>query len=173
MPLILPFEGKSPRIRDAIFIAETAVITGDVELGPGTSVWYGAILRGDTNSIRIGENTNIQDLCVLHGDADWPVKVGKRVTIGHGAIVHGCEIGDDCLIGMASVIMNGCVVGPESIIAGGTVLTPGSQIPPRSLVAGVPGKVKRELSQEEIDGLIRHSWEVYVELAHRNRKGSI
>ena len=156
---------------DAIFIAETATITGDVELAPGTSIWYGAILRGDTNMIRVGENTNIQDMCVLHGDADWPVLVGKRVTVGHGAILHGCQVGDDCLVGMASVIMNGCVVGTGSIVAGGTVLAPGTKIPPRSLVVGVPGKVRREVSQDEIDGLIRHSWEVYVELAERNRRG--
>ncbi|MGC8893635.1 MAG: gamma carbonic anhydrase family protein [candidate division WOR-3 bacterium] len=171
MPVILPFEGRFPRVGEAIFIAETAAITGDVELATGTSVWYGAVLRGDTNIIRIGENTNIQDLCVLHGDADWPVIIGKRVTVGHGAIIHGCQIEDDCLIGMASVIMNGCVVGPGSIVAGGAVLAPGTRIPPRSLVAGVPGKVKREVTQEEIDGLIRHSWEVYLELAKRTRKG--
>jgi len=158
-------------VDDAIFIAETATITGDVELAPGTSVWYGAVLRGDTNMIRVGENTNIQDMCVLHGDADWPVLVGKRVTVGHGAILHGCQVGDDCLVGMASVIMNGCVVGTGSIVAGGTVLAPGTKIPPRSLVVGVPGKVRREVSQDEIDGLIRHSWEVYVELAERNRQG--
>jgi len=158
-------------VDDAIFIAETATITGDVELAPGTSIWYGAILRGDTNMIRVGENTNIQDMCVLHGDADWPVLVGKRVTVGHGAILHGCQVGDDCLVGMASVIMNGCVVGTGSIVAGGTVLAPGTKIPPRSLVVGVPGKVRREVSQDEIDGLIRHSWEVYVELAERNRRG--
>jgi len=158
-------------VDDAIFIAETATITGDVELAPGTSVWYGAVLRGDTNMIRVGENTNIQDMCVLHGDADWPVLVGKRVTVGHGAILHGCQVGDDCLVGMASVIMNGCVVGAGSIVAGGTVLAPGTKIPPRSLVVGVPGKVRREVSQDEIDGLIRHSWEVYVELAERNRRG--
>jgi len=158
-------------VDDAIFIAETATITGDVELAPGTSVWYGAVLRGDTNMIRVGENTNIQDMCVLHGDADWPVLVGKRVTVGHGAILHGCQVGDDCLVGMASVIMNGCVVGTGSIVAGGTVLAPGTKIPPRSLVVGVPGKVRREVSQDEIDGLIRHSWEVYVELAERNRRG--
>ena len=167
----MPFEGHSPRVDDAIFIAETATITGDVELAPGTSVWYGAVLRGDTNMIRVGENTNIQDMCVLHGDADWPVLVGKRVTVGHGAILHGCQVGDDCLVGMASVIMNGCVVGTGSIVAGGTVLAPGTKIPPRSLVVGVPGKVRREVSQDEIDGLIRHSWEVYVELAERNRRG--
>ncbi len=155
----------------AAFIAETAAITGDVELAPGTSVWYGAVLRGDTNIIRVGENTNIQDLCVLHGDADWPVIIGKRVTVGHGAILHGCQVEDDCLIGMASVIMNGCVVGTGSIVAGGTVLSPGTRVPPRSLVIGVPGKVKREVSQEEINGLIRHSWEVYLELAKRTRQG--
>lgn len=167
----MPFEGHSPRVDDAIFIAETAAITGDVELAHGTSVWYGAILRGDTNVIRVGENTNIQDACVLHGDTDWPVLVGKRVTVGHGAILHGCQVGDDCLVGMASVIMNGCVVGAGSIVAGGTVLAPGTEIPPRSLVVGVPGKVRREVNQEEIDGLIRHSWEVYVELAERTRGG--
>lgn len=171
MPVILPFEEHNPKVDDTILIAETAVITGDVELAPGVSVWYGAVLRGDTNIIRVGENSNIQDQCVLHGDADWPVLVGKRVTVGHGAILHGCQIGDDCLIGMAAVIMNGCVVGPESIVAGGTVLPPGTEIPRRSMVAGLPGKVRREVSQEEIDGLIHHSWEIYVELAERTRRG--
>lgn len=166
----MPFEGHNPRVDDAIFIAESATITGDVELAPGTSIWYGAVLRGDTNIIRVGENTNIQDVCVLHGDADWPVIVGNRVTVGHGAILHGCQIEDDCLIGMASVIMNGCIVGAGSIVAGGTVLAPGTKIPPRSLVVGVPGKIRREVSQEEIDGLIRHSWKVYLELAERNRR---
>lgn len=171
MPVILPFEGREPKVDAATFIAETAAITGDVELAAGTSVWYGAVLRGDTNIIRVGENTNIQDLCVLHGDADWPVIIGKGVTVGHGAILHGCQVEDDCLIGMASVIMNGCIVGTGSIVAGGTVLTPETRIPPRSLVIGVPGKVRREVSQEEIYGLIRHSWEVYLELAKRTRQG--
>ncbi len=171
MPVVLPFEGRSPKVDEAVFIAETAAITGDVELAPGTSIWYGAVLRGDTNIIRIGENTNIQDACVLHGDADWPVIVGKRVTVGHGAILHGCHVEDDCLVGMASVIMNGCVIGAESIVAGGTVLAPGTIIPPRSLVLGIPGKVRREVSQEEIDGLIQHSWKVYLELAKRTRRG--
>jgi carbonic anhydrase/acetyltransferase-like protein (isoleucine patch superfamily) len=171
VPVILPFEGHVPKVDSALFIAETATLIGDVELAPGTSIWYGAVLRGDTNIIRVGENTNIQDLCVLHGDADWPVLIGSRVTVGHGAILHGCKVGDDCLVGMASVIMNGCVIGTGSIVAGGTVLAPGTEVPPRSLVVGVPGKVRREVTKEEIESLIRHSWEVYLDLARRATRG--
>jgi len=160
-----------PDVSDALFIADTASIIGDVRLAPGVTVWYNATLRGDVNAISIGENSNFQDNCVAHGNpVQWAVNVGKRVTVGHGVILHGCTIGDDCLIGMGAVILDGCEVGSGCIIAAGTVLLQGTVIPARSLVAGVPGKVRREVTQEEQDGIIRESWEYYVGLGERARR---
>lgn len=150
------------------FIAPTASVIGKVTLGQGASAFYGAVLRGDTAAISVGENSNLQDNVVLHADPGFPTTVGSRVSVGHGAVVHGCTVEDDCLIGMGATVMNGAVIGTGSLIAGGAVVLEGTIIPPRSLVAGVPAKVRREISDQEFLG-IQHNAEHYRELAQSHR----
>jgi carbonic anhydrase/acetyltransferase-like protein (isoleucine patch superfamily) len=140
-----------------------------VRLGEGANVWYGAVLRGDSAEITIGANTNIQDGCVVHADPGFPTTLGAGVTVGHRAVVHGCTVEDDSLIGMGAVLLNGSVVGKGSLIAAGTVLLEGTEIPPGSLVAGTPGKVRRELTDEEKAKLLL-SAQQYVDLASRHRQ---
>ena len=152
---------KKPRIDSSCFIATTATVIGDVEVGRESSVWFGAVVRGDVGAIRVGRRTNIQDLCTLHVDADYDLLIGDEVTIGHRAIVHGCHIGDRVLVGMGAIIMNGARVAEECVIGAGAIVTERAAIPPHSLVLGVPGKVVRTLSGEEIRG-IRESADVYA-----------
>jgi carbonic anhydrase/acetyltransferase-like protein (isoleucine patch superfamily) len=152
------------------FIAPEAVVLGDVHLGKDSSVWYNAVLRGDTDRIEIGEETNIQDLSMIHADPGIPCVVGRRVTVGHRVILHGCIVKDECLIGMGAILLNGVRVGRGSIVGAGAVLVEGTEVPPGSLVLGVPGKIMREVGQamrERID----HAWRHYVEQARRHRKG--
>lgn len=151
------------------FIAPTATVLGDVTIGPESSVWFGSVLRGDTEAIRIGARTNVQDLCVLHADEGFPCTLGDNVTVGHGAIVHGATIDDDVLIGMRAVVMNGARVGRGSLIGVGAVVTEGVEIPPGYLVLGVPGKIIREVGPPEIER-IRHAAQHYVEAARRYRE---
>ena len=136
----------APTLAPTARLAETAAVIGDVRLGEGVSVWYGAVLRGDDGPIQVGDGSNIQDGAVLHGSR---VAIGREVTVGHGAIVHGCTVEDGCLIGMGATLLDGCVIGRGSIIAAGALVPPGKIIPPGSLVMGVPGKVIRVLSEEE------------------------
>ena len=143
------YEFQREKVAPNAFIAPNATVLGDVEVGEEASIWYGAIVRGDTAPIRIGQQTNIQDLCVLHADPGFPCSLGKRVTVGHGAIVHGATIEDDVLIGMRAVVMNGARVGAGSIVGVGAVVTEGMVVPPRSLVMGVPAKIRREVTVEE------------------------
>ncbi len=131
------------------YIAPNATVCGDVTLGNRVTILFGAVLRADTNSITIGDGSNVQDNAVIHESSGYPVKIGTGVSVGHGAIVHGAVIEDDCLIGMGAVILNGAHIGKGSLIAAGAVVTEGAEIPPKSLVMGVPGKVKRELTEEE------------------------
>lgn len=136
---------KQPRIDATAFVHETASVLGDVELGPRTSVWPGASLRGDLEPIRIGEASNVQDNCVIHTTQDgWPTTLGRYVSMGHGAIVHSAKIGDDVLVGMRAVVLDECDVGSGTLIAAGAVLTPGTKVPPNSLVLGVPAKVVKQ-----------------------------
>ena len=123
--MLLPFGGKVPRDEGAVFVAPNATVLGDVVLGPGSSVWYGAVLRGDDGTLTLGENTNVQDNAVLHTGSGLDVKVGKGVSIGHGAIVHGCTVGDHCLIGMHATILNGAVIGDGCLIAAGALVPEG------------------------------------------------
>lgn len=161
--MIRPFAGKLPAVPSSCYVDDSAQLLGDVELGAEASVWMNAVLRGDVHSIRVGARSNVQDNAVLHGQRGvWPVVVGERCTIGHGAIVHGCVLGDDVLVGMGAVILNGARVGAGSIIAAGAVVTEGTQIPAGSLVAGVPGKVRRTLNSTDLD-LIRSYAQNYVE----------
>ena len=143
------------------FIAPGAVVLGDVTIGAESSVWFNAVIRGDTEAIRIGCQTNVQDLCMLHADEGFPCVLGDRVTLGHAAIVHGATVEDDCMIGMRAVVMNGAKIGRGSLVAVGAVVTEGTQVPPDSLVVGVPGKVKRE-TRERDRQLIEHAARHYV-----------
>lgn len=165
--MILEFEGKTPQIHPSAWVAPTAVIIGDVEIGPDSSVFYGAVLRGDVNKIRIGARTNIQDNSVLHVDEDAPCTLGDDVTVGHMALVHGTTVGDGTLVGMKSALLSRSVVGAGALIAAGAVVLEGQEIPDKSLAAGVPAKVRRELSDEQSASFIPHAGR-YVELAKRH-----
>lgn len=152
---------RASLITKRCFIAAGAQIIGSVEIGELSSVWYNAVIRGDINYIKIGKETNVQDNCVMHVTHELPVIVGDRVTIGHGAVVHGCVIEDDCLIGMGAVILDGAHVGAGSVIAAGAVIRERMEIPPRSLVMGVPGQIKRTLDESTIE-MIREAGRHYV-----------
>lgn len=152
---------RSELIDPTVFIAPGVVILGDVAIQAQSSVWYNSVLRGDTDAIRIGRGTNIQDLCMLHADAGYPCQIGDRVTVGHAAIVHGAVVEDDVMIGMRAVVMNGARIGSGSIVAVGAVVTEGVVVPPGSLVMGVPGKVRRQVNDADRD-LIRRAAEHYI-----------
>lgn len=142
------------KLHPTAWVAPGAVLRGDVTLGERTNIWYNAVLRADQESITIGADSNVQDNCVIHGDAGHDVTVGDRVTVGHGAILHGCTVEDDCLIGMNAVVLDHAVIGAGSIVGAGAVVGAGTIVPPRSLVVGVPGKVKRTLTDEDVQGSI-------------------
>jgi carbonic anhydrase/acetyltransferase-like protein (isoleucine patch superfamily) len=167
MTILRPFGGNTPAVHPTAFVADGAVVLGDVEIGEQSSVWFGCVLRGDVNRIRIGARTNIQDLTTIHVTSKThPTLVGDEVTVGHRVVLHGCTIKDRCLVGIGSVVLDGAVVGPESVIGAGALVPPGMVVPPRTLVLGAPAKVKRDLSVEEIEAL-RRSAENYVEYAAR------
>ncbi|HEY5223424.1 MAG TPA: gamma carbonic anhydrase family protein [Microbacteriaceae bacterium] len=158
----------APQVAETAWAAPGSVIVGTVTLGDRASVWYNAVLRADNEPIVIGEGSNLQDNVSCHVDTGAPLTVGRGVSVGHNAVLHGCTIEDDVLIGMHATVMNGAVVGRESLIAAGALVTEGAVIPPRSLVAGVPGKIRRELSEDEVAG-IRHNAQVYLEHARLHR----
>ncbi len=157
-------------IDPSAFIAHGAVVLGDVHLGKDASVWYNAVIRGDTDRIIIGEATNFQDLSMVHADPGVPCVVGRRVTVGHRSILHGCVVEDDCPIRMGAILLNGVRVGASSVVGAGAVLAEGTVVPPGSLVLGVPGKVVRPVD-EAVQGRIDHSWRHYVAVARRHRAG--
>ena len=163
MPIV-KVGGKEPRIGRNVFIASTAYVIGDVEIGDDVSIWPHAVVRGDEDKIVIGPESNVQDGVVIHTDAGYPVIIGRGVSIGHRAVVHGARIGDEVIIGMGSIIMNGAEIGSESIVGAGAVVTQGMKIPPRSIVVGVPAKVIRQATDEDVE-YIRRNYRVYVELA--------
>jgi carbonic anhydrase/acetyltransferase-like protein (isoleucine patch superfamily) len=152
---------RQPQLGAGVYLAKTAVVLGDVTLGENSSVWYGAVLRGDINRIVIGHHTNIQDNAVLHLADELPCLVGNWVTIGHSAVVHACTVGDECLIGMGAVILDGAQIGAQSIVGAKALVKQGMQVPPGSLLLGAPAKVVRALSPEERAGL-KHWAEKYV-----------
>ena len=158
---VLSLPNSIPSIDDSAFVADGARIVGDVTLQTGASVWYNAVLRGDSAGIVIGPGSNVQDNVSVHVDAGHPVIVGAKVSIGHNAVVHGCTIGDGSLVGMGSVILSGAVIGDGCLIAGGAVVLGGSEIPAGSLVAGVPAKVRRALTGDERAGLIANA-DIYL-----------
>ena len=141
--------GAEPRVAPDAFVADGATLVGDVTVGAGASMWFGAVVRGDGAAIRVGPRSNVQDGAVLHSDPDFPVTVGSDVSVGHRAVVHGCTVEDDCLVGMGAVVLNGAVVGRGSLVAAGAVVQEGTTVPPGSLVAGVPAKVKRPVTDAE------------------------
>jgi carbonic anhydrase/acetyltransferase-like protein (isoleucine patch superfamily) len=166
--LILPFDGVSPELDESAWAAPTATLIGKVTLGPDSSVFYGAVLRGDMDAISLGARSNVQDNVSVHCDSGRPTVIGAGVSIGHSAVVHGCTIEDDCLIGMSATVLNGAVIGAGSLIAAGAVVREGSVIPPRSLVTGVPGTVRREVTEAETER-IRRNAEIYVGLGREHR----
>ncbi|WP_138203060.1 gamma carbonic anhydrase family protein [Haloimpatiens lingqiaonensis] len=162
--MLTNFKDKNPNIQDETFIAPSADIIGDVTIEEGANIWYGAVLRGDTNKIYIGRNTNIQDNSVVHVDVDKPCIIGDGVTVGHRAIIHGCIVKDNVLVGMGATILNGAEIGENTIIGAGSLVTQNKKIPSGVLCMGVPAKVVRELTEEEIEG-IKKSAQHYVELS--------
>ena len=148
-PVIIELDGRAPVIATSAFVAPTATLIGSVILAEGASIWYGCVLRADLDSIDIGQDSNVQDNAVFHTDAGLPLRLGARVTVGHTAIVHGAVVGDDVLIGMGAILLNGSIIGAGSVIAAGALVAEGTEIPPHSLVIGVPGKVRREVSDAE------------------------
>ena len=139
-----------PRIDDQAFVAPTAVVVGAVTMGPHASIWYGAVARADADVIEIGEGSNVQDGCTLHSDQGFPLVVGRGVTVGHRVVLHGARIDDDVLVGMGSVVMNGVHIGSGSIVAAGAVVTQGKEFPPGSVIAGVPARVVREATDDDL-----------------------
>jgi carbonic anhydrase/acetyltransferase-like protein (isoleucine patch superfamily) len=167
--MIAGYSGRAPRIDPAAFVVESATIIGDVVVGAQSSVWFGAVVRGDIESVRIGARTNVQDNATIHVvGGRFGTVIGDGVTIGHNAIVHGCTIEDGVLVGMGAIVLDGAVVGVESLLGAGALVPPGARIPPRSLVLGSPGKVARALSDGEIER-IRSSAANYVEYAKQYR----
>lgn len=163
-PLIRAVAGKEPKIETGAFVAPGGVVVGAVTLRENASVWYGAVLRAEGEPIEIGEGSNIQDNCTVHTDPGFPVQVGKGVSVGHNAVLHGCTVEDDSLVGMGATVLNGAVIGAGSLVAAQALVPQGLQVPPGSLVAGVPAKVRRELTEEEREGLKLNA-QVYRELA--------
>ena len=164
MAFIRKFNNIEPKIHPTAFIADDAIIIGDVEIGEDASVWFGAVVRGDVNHIRIGARTNIQDMTMIHVSSRAHATVLEdEITVGHRVTLHGCHIESGCLIGIGAILLDGVRVGANSLVAAGALLTPGTQIPPNSLVMGSPAKVKRELTGEDLAKL-QQSWRNYVEL---------
>jgi carbonic anhydrase/acetyltransferase-like protein (isoleucine patch superfamily) len=163
--VIKSFQNLQPKIHETVFIAEDAIVIGDVEIGENSSVWYGSIVRGDVNYIRIGARTNIQDGSIIHvSRKTHPTVLEDEITLGHRVTLHGCYVETGCLIGIGAIVMDGVRIGRNSLVAAGSLVTPNTQIPPRSLVMGSPAKVKRELTDEEVKDLERF-WRNYVSLS--------
>ena len=160
--MIRTYKGIEPKLGARVYVDLTAQVIGDVEISDHSSVWMNAVVRGDVHLIRIGAHTNIQDNCVVHVFKELhPTHIGDRVTVGHGAILHGCRIESDVLIGMGAKILNGAVIGGDSIVAAGAVIAEGTIVPPGSLVMGVPGKVRRPLTDDEKQSIRRYATNYY------------
>ncbi|ACQ79240.1 conserved hypothetical protein [Beutenbergia cavernae DSM 12333] len=168
MTLVLPIGPRAPRVAATAWLAPSATVAGDVTLGDDVGVFYGAVLRGDSDAITIGARTNLQDGVVVHVDAGHPTLVGTDVTVGHRAVLHGCTVEDGCLIGMSATVMNDAVIGAGSLVAAGALVVAGTEVPPGSLVAGVPAKVRREVTDDERRYLTANAAH-YVELAREHR----
>jgi carbonic anhydrase/acetyltransferase-like protein (isoleucine patch superfamily) len=161
---IKSFNSITPKIHDTVFVADDAFVIGDVEIGEDSSVWFGSVIRGDVNYIRIGARTNIQDHSIIHvNTGTHPTILEDEITVGHRVTLHGCYVESGCLVGIGSIVLDGARIGGRSLIAAGSLVTPNTQIPPRSLVMGAPARVKRELTDKELASIARN-WQSYVDL---------
>lgn len=167
-PLLISIRGRAPQLHPESWVAPNASLIGQVSLAARASVWYSATLRAEVEPIEIGIDTNIQDGVTVHVDKEFPCRVGAHVSVGHNAVLHGCTIEDDCLIGMGAIVLNGAVVGAGSLVAAGAVIPQGMVVPPRSLVSGVPGRVRRDLSEAEVRNN-RHNAAAYRRLIEVHR----
>ena len=165
--MILEYKDKKPKIKQNVFIAPTATVIGDVEIGEGANIWYGTVVRGDTSYIRIGRNTNIQDNSTVHTDGNNPVIIGNDVTIGHNTVIHGCTIEDRSLIGIGSVVLSGALVKTGSIVAAGSVVKEGQVVGPNNMVAGTPASLKKILSEADA-GVFDRPVKNYLKLAREH-----
>jgi carbonic anhydrase/acetyltransferase-like protein (isoleucine patch superfamily) len=170
--MILECRGVRPRIGNNVFIAPTAVVIGDVKIRDNASIWYGTVVRGDRDTITIGENSNIQDNCTVHTDPGKPVLIGSGVSIGHGAVVHGCTIEDDCLIGIKAAVLNGAVIRQGSIVGSGAVVREEQAVGPFQLVAGVPAETKKRLDEAVVER-IRGTTRAYLTLAAEHARNLV
>lgn len=171
MPVIRTFGDQAPRLHGSVFVAEDAVVVGDVEIGADSSLWYGTVVRGDVNAIRIGARTNLQDHTVVHVTSrTHPTTLGDDVTVGHRVVLHGCTVHDRCLVGIGAIVLDGAVIGPDAMIGAGALVAPGTVVPPGTLWLGAPAKQKRPLTPEEI-AFLRQSAANYVGYAARYRAG--
>ena len=161
-------DGKTPQVDSTAWIADSAQVMGHVTLGPDASVWFGCVLRGDTESMTVGEGSNIQDLTVMHADHGLPLTIGKHVTVGHKVMLHGCTIGDESLIGIGAIVLNGARIGKNCLVGAGSLVTEGKEFPDGSMIMGTPAKVVRQLTLEQIEGL-RLSAQHYIDNARRFR----
>ena len=167
--MIKPYKNNLPQVAEQVYIAENASVIGNVILERRASVWFGTVIRGDNAAITIGEDTNIQDNSTLHCAPGTPLRVGDRVTVGHNVVLHSCTVEDDCLIGMGAVIMNRAEIGKNSIVGAGALVTEGKVFPENSLIVGSPAKVKRQLTEADIEA-IRENAEEYLQLAKEYQK---
>lgn len=167
---VYELDGVAPSVPDSAWVADSAQVMGNVVLGEDASLWFGAVVRGDTDKITIGAGTNIQDASVLHADRGMPLVIGANVTVGHQVMLHGCTIGDESLIGIGAVVLNGAKIGKNCLVGAGSLVTEGKEFPDGSMILGSPAKAVRQLSPEQIEGL-RRSAQHYVENAHRFKKG--
>ncbi len=163
-------DGVAPQVDASAWVAENAQVIGDVKLGAGSSVWFGATLRGDTETITVGEGSNVQDGSVLHADVGYPLTIGQSVTVGHQVMLHGCTIGDESLIGIGAVVLNGARIGQHCLVGAGSLVTEGKVFPDGSMIMGSPARVVRQLTPEQIEGL-RRSAQHYRDNAERYRRG--
>ncbi len=166
---VLTIGDRSPTTEEGAWVADTATVVGSVSVGSDTGVFYGAVLRADTETVSVGAGSNIQDNATVHADPGFPARIGDGVSVGHGAVLHGCTIGDGCLVGMNATVLNGAVVGSESLVAANALVPETMEVPRRSLVAGMPAKVRRSLTDGEVEHLRRNA-EVYRELTAQHRE---
>lgn len=165
------FKGTRPQVSEGVFIAHGARVIGQVTLGRDASIWYNTVVRGDSDTITIGDGSNVQDQTLVHCDGGFPVTIGRDCTIGHSCIIHGCTIGDNVLVGMGSTILNGARIGENSLIGAGSLITEGKEFPPGSVIMGRPAKVIREVSERELD-LIRIGHLAYKQNASAHAEGT-
>jgi carbonic anhydrase/acetyltransferase-like protein (isoleucine patch superfamily) len=168
----MPFDQHFPKISSSTYIAPNATLIGNISMGERTSIWFGAMLRAESSSILIENDSNVQDNCVIHTDENFPVKIGAAVSIGHGAIIHGASVGSNCLVGMGAILLNGSSVGENSLVGAGALLTQGTQMPGGMLIVGSPAVAKRKLKAEEIEK-IRQNSENYNKFRVQYLKSSV